>query len=215
MAGPIDVRANPNRLTRLAALSNVELHRLLTVKRVPAGYPGVGRRVYPGLLQLVGFLGMNLRSHLQKHVQFFVDVYRHEHAAAEKHRDFYDEYFTVLDMTEEYFLETLERVFFDQHLPKGRMQFEGETLRCDAITDTALMTVEGAEDDMCQVGMTAAAHDLCPALPAARRARLVQPGVGHYGVFSGSRFRQDVAPRIKRFIAAQHGALLAPVATTA
>lgn len=204
MAGPIDVRANPNMLTRVSELSNVKLHRFLTVKKVPAGYPGAGRRVYPGLTQLFAFMSLNLRSHLQKHWQFFRDVYGHEHDAAQKHREFYDEYFAVLDMTEEFFLETLERVFFDQHLPKGTMQFEGQTVDCAAITDVPLMTVEGAEDDMCQVGMTEAAQGLCTALPDDLRWHHVQPAVGHYGVFSGSRYRLEVAPRIKDFMAS-HG----------
>lgn len=201
IAGPIDVRVNPNRLTRISQLSNVGLHRLLTVKRVPVGYPGAGRKVYPGILQLFGFISLNVRAHLQKHLQFFLDVCNGEHDAAQKHREFYDEYFAVLDMTEEFFLETLERVFFDQHLPKGKMRFRGELVDCAAITDVPMLTVEGENDDLCEVGMTEAAHALCTNLPASLRRHHVQAGVGHYGVFSGSRYREEVAPRIKDFIA--------------
>lgn len=201
MAGPIDVRANPNMLTRVSKLSNARLHRLLTVKKVPVGYPGVGRRVYPGIVQLAAFMSMNLRTHGQKHWQFFVDVLNGDVQAAAKHREFYNEYFAVLDMTEEFFIETLERVFFDQQLSKGTMQYEGATVDCAAITDVPLFTIEGAEDDMCKVGMTAAAHALCPALAPELHRQYVQPGVGHYGVFSGSRYREEVAPQIKAFIA--------------
>lgn len=200
MAGPIDIRANPGTMTRMAEYSSLSLQRMFTVMQVPPGYPGAGRRVYPGLVQLSAFLCFNLQSHLQKHVQFFFDVFNQEHGAAQKHREFYDEYFSVLDVAEEYYLETLERVFFDQHLPKGTMQFDGSPVNCGDICDVPLLTVEGAEDDMCQVGMTAAAHDLCTGLDESQRQHYVQPGVGHYGVFSGSRYRAEVAPRIKNFI---------------
>lgn len=201
MAGPIDVRANPNMLTRVSELSNARLHRLLTVKKVPVGYPGAGRRVYPGILQLAAFMSINPRTHWQKHWQFFFDVLNGEEQGADKHREFYNEYFAVLDMTEEFFIETLERVFFDQQLSKGTMQYENATVDCAAIIDVPLFTIEGAEDDMCKVGMTAAAHDLCRELPAELHQHYVQPGVGHYGVFSGTRYREEVAPRIKAFIA--------------
>ena len=200
MAGPVDVRANPNKLTKISKVMNARVQRALTIHKVPAGYPGAGRRVYPGMLQLVSFMALNVRSHLQKHWQYFLDVYHNEHDAANKHREFYDEYFAVLDMTESYFIETLERVFFDQQLPKGTMKYAGSKISCEAITDIPLMTVEGAEDDMCQVGMTAAAHDICTGLNDAQRRHHVQPGVGHYGVFSGSRYSHEVAPRIKDFI---------------
>lgn len=203
MAGPIDVRANPNILTRVSELSNARLHRLLTVKEVPAGYPGAGRRVYPGIMQLAAFMGMNLRTHWQKHRQFFVDVFNGDEAAANKHREFYNEYFAILDTTEEFFIETSERVFFDPQLSKGTMQYEGAAVECAAIRDIPLFTIEGADDDMCKVGMTEAVHALCPELPSELHQHYVQPGVGHYGVFSGTRYREEVAPRIKSFIAAQ------------
>lgn len=202
MAGPVDIRVNPNMVTQMAQLTNIELQRMLTVTRVPPGYPGAGRRVYPGLMQLFAFMGFNMHSHLQKHQQFFLDLYNQEYHAADKHREFYDEFFSVLDVTEEFYIETLERVFFDQHLAKGIMQFDGETVNCGDISDVPLLTVEGAEDDMCQIGMTAAAHDLCTGLSDAKRHHYVQPDVGHYGVFSGSRYRTQVAPRIKKFIQA-------------
>ena len=200
MAGPVDVRVNPSAMTSMAERSNAALHRLLTIMRVPAGFPGVGRRVYPGQLQLLAFMSLNPKSHWRKHLNFFLDVYHHEEGAAQRHREFYDEYFAVLDITEEFFLETLERVFFDQHLAKGMMSFEGQLVNCDDIDDVPLLTVEGAEDDICMVGMTEAAHTLCTGLTKRQRKHYVQPGVGHYGVFSGSRYRKEVAPKMKEFI---------------
>ncbi len=204
IAGPVDITANHNRITRHADKLNLELMRVLMVQKVPKGYPGEGRVVYPGYFQLGGFMTMNLTAHIEAHWQFFKDVARGDVEAADKHRDFYDDYFSIMDGTAEFFVETLERVFLDQHLPKGVMRFEGETVDCGAIRDIALLTIEGAKDDMVALGVTEAAHELCTSLPQQLREHYIQQGVGHYGVFSGSRYRDEVAPRIKSFIA-QHG----------
>ena len=206
MASPVDVRVNPNILTRVSKIMNKELQRRLTIHTVPSAYPGAGRRVYPGLNQLFGFVSLSFPVHVRKHIQFFKSVCDEDKDAVEKHREFYEEYYSVLDMPEEFYLETLERVFFDQHLPKGKMKFEGEPVSCDSITDIPLMTIEGAKDNMCSLGMTAAAHDLCRKLPKRLHASYIEPDVGHYGVFSGSKFRANIAPQVKKFISRSHNA---------
>ncbi len=200
LAGPVDITANHNQITQHVDKINLNLMRVLMLHKVPKGYPGEGRMVYPGYMQLGGFMTMNLKSHFEKHWQFFKDVSRGNVEAADKHRDFYDDYFSIMDGTAEFFVETLERVFFDQHLPKKMMTFEGKPVDCSVIVDIALQTIEGANDDMVALGVTEAAHDICDALPQEMREHHVQQGVGHYGVFSGSRYRQEVAPRIKGFM---------------
>ncbi len=212
VAGPIDITANHNAVTQYVDKVNMDLMRMLTLQRVPKGYPGEGRMVYPGYLQLGGFMTMNLTSHLEKHWQFFVDLARGNVEAADKHRDFYDDYFSILDGTAEFYVETLERIFLNQHLPKGLMTYAGERVDCTAITDIPLLTVEGANDDMVNLGVTEAAHGICSALPDELRDHHVQEGVGHYGVFSGSRYREEVAPRMKAFMA-RHGGSAARAST--
>ena len=204
LAAPIDINANHNQITKYVDKVNLNLMRTLMVHKVPKGYPGEGRMVYPGWLQLGGFMSMNLTSHIEKHWQFFKDVTRGDVEAADKHRDFYDDYFSIMDATAEFFIETLERVFLDQHLPKGMMSFDGVPVDCSKIKDIALLTIEGANDDMVALGVTEAAHDICTSLPEQMRQHYVQKGVGHYGVFSGSCYRNEVAPRIKNFIESHH-----------
>ncbi len=205
MAGPIDTRINPTRVYRLASFLGMRYFRNAMIARVPDGYRGAGRRVYPGQTQLASFISVNATNHLRRFGSFFMDVLRERHAAAAKHRDFYDEYRSVLDVTEEFYLETLERVFFEHNLPKGTATFRGKLVPFDAVTDTALLTVEAENDDLCPPGQTDAAHRVCRRVPERKRQRLLQPGVGHYGIFSGSTFRRSVAPAIKDFIALHSG----------
>lgn len=201
LAGPIDIAVNPNALTRYASHLNLGLVRTLAVHKVPSGYAGVGREVYPGHLQIGAFISMNLLTHLEKHWSFFKNVAKGNEEAANRHREFYDEYMTMMDATAEFYLETLDRVFVRQLLAKGELSYQGQTVDCAAIRDTALLTLEGERDDMVALGVTEAAHRLCPNLPADHREHHVQPGVGHYGIFNGSVYRQEIAPRIKAFIA--------------
>lgn len=199
LAGPIDVRVKRNAVTRHIGKLPLAAMRV-TIHTVPSRYPGAGRRVYPGYLQLFNFVSLNPRNHLRKHLQFFKDVASDNHVAAEKHRQFYDEYNAMMDCTAEFYLETLERVFFDQHLPKGRMKYKGRAVHCDAIRDVALLTIEGKDDDMVAVGVTKAAHDLCAKLPDHLRAHHLQAGVGHYGIFNGSIFKEEIAPCMRDFM---------------
>jgi poly(3-hydroxybutyrate) depolymerase len=157
------------------------------------------RDVYPGFLQLSGFMGMNLDRHIIAHKDFFMHLVKNDGDNAEKHRDFYDEYLAVMDLTAEFYLQTVETVFVQHALPKGEMMHRGEKVDAEAIKNVALFTVEGENDDISGVGQTEAAHDLCVNIPAAMRAHYLQPKVGHYGVFNGSRFRSEIVPRILDF----------------
>ena len=201
MAGPIDARINPAPFMKL--FNDFIPPKILkaNVRTVPAGYKGAGRKVYPGHLQLAGFMSLAPKLHAQKHFDFFMDVFKGRDDAAQKHRDFYDEYLSGLDGTAEFFLETLQRVFTDYDLPEGRMKYGHQTVNCSKITKTALLTVEGDKDNMCQLEQTEAAHELCNNLPDAKRDHHIQAGVGHYGVFTGTLYRTEIAPHIKRFIA--------------
>lgn len=200
MAGPIDIRVNPNEFTkRVDKMSAKALKRVL-IHKVPSRYPGAGRKVYPGMLQLGGFMSMNMKSHIQKHVQFFKDIAHGRVDEADRHRDFYDEYMAVLDMDADYYMETMERVFLDQKLPKGAMTYYGEPVSCSDIKDVAIFTLEGEKDDMISLGQTEAALNLCDQLPKKLKKHHVQLDVGHYGIFNGSKYRKFVAPLIKEWI---------------
>lgn len=201
MAGPVDIRVNPNDMLKRSRKLNLNHLKLAAIHRVPARFPGAGRKVYPGALQIMGFLSMNPRLHLGKHAEFFKNVCLGREEEADKHREFYDEYFALMDTPAEFYLETLERVFVDQQLPEGRMQYRGETVTCADIRDVPILTMEGAQDDMVSVGQTAAALDLAAALPDDMKEAYVQEGVGHYGIFKGRRYREETAPHAKRFIA--------------
>lgn len=205
MAGPIDVRINPSASLKHSQQLSLKLIKHAAIHTVPSRFAGAGRRVYPGAQQLMGFMSMNPRLHLRKHLNFYKDICLGNDVAARKHRDFYDEYFAVLDTTEEFYLETLERIFMDQHLPKGRMRHQGKTVTCESITDVPILTLEGAEDDMVGVGQTQAALTLCKNLPGAMKEAYVQPGVGHYGIFAGERYRAETAPRVKAFLEQHRG----------
>ena len=203
MGGPIDTRRNPTVVNRLAVARGIDWFRKNAVVKVPFPHPGYARDVYPGFLQLTGFMTMNLDRHMDAHRELFWHLVEGDGDAAEKHTDFYDEYMSVMDLTAEFYLQTVEKVFVNHELPRGIFKHRGETVDPAAITQTALMTIEGERDDISGVGQTEAAHDLCAVLPAGKKLHLLQRGVGHYGVFNGSRFRADAVPRIVDFMRKQ------------
>jgi poly(3-hydroxybutyrate) depolymerase len=208
MGGPIDTRRSPTAVNRLAEERGTEWFRRHCIFRVPFPNPGFMRSVYPGFLQLSGFMAMNLDRHISAHLEMFNHLVEGDGDSADKHRDFYDEYLAVMDLTAEFYLQTVDTVFVRHALPKGEMLHRDQPVDLRAIRRVALMTVEGEKDDISGVGQTEAAHELCPNIPADMRAHHLQKGVGHYGVFNGSRFRAEVAPRIADFIAtveAMHG----------
>ncbi|MCB1496413.1 MAG: polyhydroxyalkanoate depolymerase [Bauldia sp.] len=200
MGGPIDTRINPTAVNTLAHNHDLDWFRRNVIMQVPFPHPGFMRNVYPGFLQISGFLSMNLDRHVEAHRDFFRHLVDGDGDSAEKHRDFYDEYLAVMDLTAEFYLQTVDTVFIKHALPRGTMEHRGEPVRPSTIHSVALFTVEGEKDDISGVGQTRAAHDLCTGLPEDRRAHYMQPGVGHYGVFNGSRFRSEIAPRISDFI---------------
>lgn len=202
MGGPIDTRVNPTAVNRLAEERPIEWFRDNVIMPVPWPQPGFMRMVYPGFLQLSGFMSMNLDRHLIAHNEFFEHLVKNDGDAAEKHRDFYDEYLAVMDMTAEFYLQTVETVFMRHALPKGEMMHRSRRVDTGAIRNVALLTVEGENDDISGVGQTKAAQTICPNIPDSRRLHYMQPDVGHYGVFNGSRFRREIAPRIVSFIEA-------------
>ena len=204
LASPMDIRVNPGLIARVAGYMNRYMVYAVAIHPVPLRYPGRGRLVYPGMVQLGNFMSLSLRSHIESHVQYTQDVYHGRFDDADKFRDFYDEYFSVLDCTAEFYLETLENVFIDQTLPKGLLTYEGKKVDCAAITDIPLFTVEGAKDNMVNEGQCQAAANFCVNLPDELKESYVQDGVGHYGIFSGSRHRAEIAPRVKDFIARHH-----------
>ncbi|MER9402305.1 polyhydroxyalkanoate depolymerase [Mesorhizobium sp. M0615] len=200
MGGPIDTRRNPTAVNLLAKEKGIDWFRDSVIMHAPWPVPGFGREVYPGFLQLSGFMSMNLDRHITAHKDFFMHLVKHDGDNAEKHRDFYDEYLAVMDLTAEFYLQTVDTVFVRHALPKGEMTHRGEVVDTKAIRNVALFTVEGENDDISGLGQTQAAHDLCPNIPADRHAHYMQPAVGHYGVFNGSRFRSEIVPRIVDFI---------------
>jgi poly(3-hydroxybutyrate) depolymerase len=172
------------------------------IAKVPWPHQGFMREVYPGFLQLSGFVGMNLERHLDAHKQMFNHLVAGDGDSAQKHREFYDEYLAVMDLTAEFYLQTVETVFVRHALPKGKMHHRGKPVDPGAIRRVALLTVEGEHDDISGVGQTEAAHGLCVNIPVERKAHYLQPDVGHYGVFNGSRFRKEIVPRISAFMQA-------------
>jgi poly(3-hydroxybutyrate) depolymerase len=213
MAGPVDTRVNPNRINEMAATKPLESFERRLIDTVPARYPGAGRRVYPGVVQLTAFMSMNPKRHLSAHARLYRDLVAGETEKAATTQAFYDEYGAVMDVPAEFYLETVHRIFQENHLATGRFTWRGTPVDPGVITDTALLTVEGARDDICSPGQTEAAHDLCTGIPADRKHHHLQPGVGHYGVFSGSRWEAEVYPVLRDFIASSR--VGAPVASPA
>ena len=206
MGGPIDTRINPTAVNQLAEEKDIEWFRDNVIMHVPFPNLGFGRPVYPGFLQLTGFMSMNMDRHMIAQKDFFVHLVRDDGDSAEKHREFYDEYLAVMDLTAEFYLQTVDTVFIKHALPNGTMTHRGEPVDPGAIRRVALMTVEGENDDITGRGQTKAAHDLCIGLPKNMKLHYDQPRVGHYGVFNGSRFRNEVAPRMLNFMRAQSNA---------
>ncbi len=199
MGGPIDTRRSPTKVNLLAQERGSAWFRNNCIQSVPYPYPGVGRDVYPGFFQLSGFMAMNFDRHVNAHVEMFSHLMEGDGDSAEKHRDFYDEYLAVMDLPAEYYLQTVDTVFVHHALPKGEMKHRGAPVDLKAIKRVALMTIEGENDDISGIGQTLAAHDLCPNIPAKLKVDYEQKNVGHYGVFNGSRFRNEIVPRIRAF----------------
>jgi polyhydroxyalkanoate depolymerase len=200
MAGPIDARVNPTVVNDLAAGRPLEWFERNTIAIVPPRFAGAGRRVYPGFVQVAAFMRMNPERHRAAFQRLYDDIINGNDARATATKAFYDEYFAVLDLTAEFYLETVATIFQDHALAQGRLEYRGRPVDPAAITRTSLLTVEGERDDICGAGQTAAAHDLCTSLPALRRRQHLQPGVGHFGVFSGSRWELEVYPLIRSLI---------------
>jgi poly(3-hydroxybutyrate) depolymerase len=200
MGGPIDTRANPTVVNTLAKQRGIGWFRNNVITKVPFPNAGFMRDVYPGFLQLNGFVTMNLDRHIEAHKQLFLNLVKGDGDSAHKHKEFYDEYLAVMDLSAEYYLQTVETVFVRHALPQGEMTHRGRPVEPPAIRRAALLTIEGEHDDISGVGQTAAAHDLCTGIPADRKIHWLQHGVGHYGVFNGSRFRAEIAPRIADFV---------------
>ena len=200
MAGPIDTRRNPTKVNKLAKTKDLSWFEDRMIGIVPWRFRGAGRRVYPGFVQLSAFVSINLDKHMRAHFRQFRSLAAGDKAAAEMHRAFYDEYLAVMDLPAEFYLETVKRIFMDHELPKGELTYHGRPVRPEMIKKTFLFTVEGERDDICGLGQTAAALDLCSNLRPALKRHHVQTGVGHYGVFSGSRWVEEIYPRVREVI---------------
>jgi poly(3-hydroxybutyrate) depolymerase len=211
MGGPIDARKSPTSVNNLALTKSMSWFENNVIHRVPVNYPGAGRRVYPGFLQHAGFIAMNPDRHLKSHYDYFLNLVRGDGENADFHRGFYDEYNAVLDMPAEYYLDTVKTVFQDFALVNGTWVIKGEPVRPQDIRTTALLTIEGELDDISGAGQTKAAHQLCTGVPADRRFHYDVVGAGHYGIFSGSRWREKVYPKLRDFIAT-HQQPVAPAA---
>ncbi len=204
MGGPIDSRRNPTAVNDFATRRPLWWFEQNVIQRVPVKYEGAMRRVYPGFLQLTGFIAMNPERHMESHQDYYKHLVEGDGESAEAHRRFYDEYNAVMDLPAEYYLDTIVRVFHEQSLARGTMVVAGEKVNPADIRKTALFTIEGELDDISGSGQTEAAHDLCTGLPASRKHHYTAPGVGHYGIFSGRKYRETVYPQIRDFIASQH-----------
>ena len=204
MGGPVDTRAAPTAVTRFAESRPMSWFERSLIAEVPTYYPGGGRAVYPGFLQLGGFLSMNPSRHFESHVKMFRHLIQGDGDSVESHRRFYDEYLAVMDVPARYYLETVDHVFKRHSLPDGKMTWRGETVDPGAIAKTALMTVEGELDDISAPGQTIAAHAMCSGLDQSKHENFLQPGVGHYGIFNGRRWREKIKPAIGAFVR-EHG----------
>ena len=202
MAGPVDTRINPTKVNELAHSKPLPWFERNVITTVPLRYPGALRRVYPGFLQVAGFVSMNLERHVRQHMSLYKHLVYGDEEAAAQIADFYDEYFAVLDIAAEFYLETIDRVFQRELLAKGAFTWRGQLVELGAITRTGLLTVEGALDDVCGAGQTMAAHELCTGIKPRKKQHHLQAGVGHYGVFSGSKWERQIYPIVRNFILA-------------
>jgi len=202
MAGPIDVRESPTAVNELATSKPLDWFKRTLIARVPERFAGRGRRVYPGFVQLTAFLTMNIGRHREAHRRLYRHLARGEAEEAGRIKGFYDEYFAVLDLTEEFYIETIDRIFQRAELATGRFTYRGRRVDPGAIRNTALLTVEGGRDDICALGQTAVAHELCTALRPHLRRHHLQANVGHYGVFSGRRWENEIYPVVRNTILA-------------
>ncbi len=200
MAGPIDTRIGPTKVNQMATGYPIEWFERNLIGVVPLRHAGAGRRVYPGFMQLFAFASMNLGRHVRAHIDLFRSAARGDDKNAQSVRDFYDEYFAVLDLPAEFYLETVNRVFQEHRLPKGQLTWRNRKIAPRAIRKTALLTVEGERDDICSPGQTVAAHELCTSVNPLRKHHHLQPGVGHYGVFSGGKWQTQIYPMVRNFI---------------
>ena len=201
MGGPIDTSKSPTSVNDFAMVRPISWFEQNVIQRVPVKYPGAMRRVYPGFLQLSGFIAMNPERHRDSHVDYYKQLVAGDGESAEAHRKFYDEYNAVMDLPAEYYLDTIVRVFQDQSLARGTLTVAGELVNPAAIKKCALFTIEGELDDISGSGQTQAAHTLCSGLPPAKREHYEAPGVGHYGIFSGRKYREMIYPKVRKFIA--------------
>lgn len=200
MAGPIDTRVNPTKVNDLANSKSIGWFEQNLIARVPFRFPGAFRKVYPGFVQLTAFMSMNMDRHIKAHRELYDNLRRGELDKAKITKDFYNEYFAVLDLSAEFYLETVQWVFQEQRLAAGTLEWQGEKVEPSAIRRTSLLTVEGERDDICAVGQTLAAHDLCTGLRPYRKRHHMQAGVGHYGVFSGKKWETQIYPLVKNLI---------------
>jgi len=201
MSGPIDPRRSPTLVNVLAERRGTEWFQRHCISTVPFPYPGMGRSVCSGFLQLSSFMAMNLERHVNAYIAMMNHLFRGDDSSAKKHREFYDDFLTMMDLTSEYYVQTIDTVFVRHTLAEGEMMHRGQKVDLKAIRHASLMTVEGERDDITGAGQTHAAQELCSSIPQLRKTHYTQNGVGHYGVFSGSRFRTEIAPRISNFIA--------------
>ena len=202
MAGPIDTRVNPTKVNELATSKSIEWFESNLIATVPRPHPGAGRRVYPGFVQLGAFMSMNLSRHVKAHLDLYAALVQGKEQDAQATKTFYDEYFAVLDLPAEFYLETVASIFQEYALPLGTLAWRGRRIEPRAIRRTALLTVEGEKDDICSVGQTLAAHDLCTDLFPNRKRHHMQAGVGHYGVFSGRPWQSQIYPLLRNVILA-------------
>jgi len=200
MAGPIDTRINPTRVNTLATEHDLSWFERNLIDVVPLRHEGARRKVYPGFMQLLAFLSMNFSRHLKAHAELYRNAACGDEAKAQAARDFYDEYFAVLDLPAEFYLETVERVFREHHLPRGLLTWRNRRIDPRAIRKTALFTVEGERDDICAPGQTLAAQELCTSIKPFRKKHHLQPGVGHYGVFAGGKWQSQTYPLLRNFV---------------
>lgn len=199
MGGPVDTRIAPTAVNKLAEERGTNWFARNLIAKVPWTKHGAGRLVYPGFMQLTGFMAMNIDRHVKAHKDLFVDLVRNDGDSADKHRDFYDEYLAVMDLTAEFYLETVDQVFVQHALPKGQLRYRGKLVDPAAISRVALMTVEGEKDDITGIGQCAAAHDLCTNIPDDAKYHFECKAVGHYGIFNGRRYREQILPRLGQF----------------